>query len=113
MTDAAIADTINRHVARKIAAHLDSVDLGMPIAEIRWQHSAMAESLAGENKTSDGDRAWLVGFIAARVPDVAFDGTPADSDWENLFSHLRAEIVARRDPKSPLVRAAQTPCGMV
>lgn len=108
--DAGIADTLNRKVAQSICAMLDKTDLGMPIPEIRWHTSAMADVMIGApGDTSDGDRAWLVGMLAARTPDVDFDGHPADCDWENLFSHFRAEIQARRDPQSHPVREAQIP----
>lgn len=107
--DAGIADTLNRHVVQLIAQQLDTVDADMGIVFAPWQHCAMADTLMGENKATDGDRAWLVGMLAARTPGVDFDGHPADCDWENLFSHFRAEILARRDPESPSVCAAESP----
>jgi hypothetical protein len=111
--DAGIADTLNRHVVQLITKQLDTVDMGMPISEIRWPTSAMADTLMGAGPDTSGDRAWLVGFLAARTPGVDFDGHPADCDWGNLFSHFRAEILSRRDPKLPSVRAAESPCEMV
>lgn len=117
MTDAAIADTINRTTARNLATYLDEVDnelrgeMILPGDLSPWHLSPIAATLMGENPdTTDADRAWLVGQIIYRA--MPFDG-PADQDWENLFNHLRAEIEARRDPKSPSVRATRTPCGMV
>jgi hypothetical protein len=112
MTVAAIADTINRHVVKLIAEHLDLTGKEMPAylsPGIRWHNSAMAEVLMGTSTDLDGDRAWLVGFLAARTPGVDFDGHPADCDWDNLFGHFRAEIQARRDPETPPVRAAEIP----
>ena len=111
--DAGIADTLNRHVVLLITKHLDAIDRGMPVPEIRWPTSAMADTLMSDGPDSNGDRSWLVGFLAARTPGIDFDGLPADCDWDNLFSHFRAEILSRRDPKLPSVRAAQSPCEMV
>jgi len=109
--DAGIADTLNRHVVQLITRRLDQIDSGMDIEpDRRWQFCHMAGSFMGENDSvSDGDRAWLFGMLAARTPGVDFDGHPADCDWENLFSHFRAEILARRDPKTPSVRVAESP----
>jgi hypothetical protein len=106
--DAGIADTINRHAVQLMAMHLDRID-SLTKARRPWQEGSMAADLMGEEATAtDAGRAWLVGFLAARTPDLDFD-FPADCDWENLFSHFRAEILARRDPKTPPVHAAQTP----
>lgn len=121
--DAGTADTINRHVAELITTHLDYMDrevralpelAELPFANKGWQHSGIALTLMGENDANDGERAWLIGLLAARTPDVAFDGHPADCDWDNLFSHFRAEILARRDPKTPHAVAAQSAvaCGV-
>lgn len=108
MTDAAIADTLNRHAAQLIARQLDSVDRSLALIGITpWAFSPIAETLMGENATTSGDRAWLVGLLAARTPGLDFDG-PADADWENLISHLRAEILARRGPRTPSVREADS-----
>ncbi len=96
--DAGIADTINRHAVQLITQRLDQIDATIDGLVIRWHHSAMADTLAGDKIDQRGDRAWLVGHLAARTPD--FDGHPADCDWENLFSHFRAEILARRNPDS-------------
>lgn len=118
--DTAIADTINRMDAGRIARHLDLIDWftgnlpGIsPHATARWCDSAIADTLMSDNDTSNSDRAWLVGVLASRTPDVLFDGAPADCDWDNLFSHLRAEILARRNPQTLLVCAAESPRGMV
>lgn len=116
--DAAIADTINRMDAERIARHLDLVDWltslkpGIQVAA-PWTASPIADTLMSDNDTSNSDRAWLVGVLASRTPNVLFDGAPADCDWENLFSHLRAEILARRNPQTLLVCAAESPRGMV
>jgi hypothetical protein len=105
--DAGIADAINRRDAVLIAAHFDALDLphygGDPAQ--RWSDSPMAATLMGNSS----DRAWLVGYMAEKIPGLHFDGAPADADWESLFSHLRAEILARRDPQAPFVRTAETP----
>lgn len=112
--DAGIADTINRHVAQLIAQQLDTVDAELGIVFVPWQHSALADTLMGDNDSTGGDRVWLIGSFAARTPGVDFDGIPADCDWENLFSHFRAEILTRRDPKPPHARTAEFhPCVVV
>lgn len=99
--DAGIADTINRLFAQKLAGGLDEF---YP----RWHQSPVAATLMGDSS----DRAWLVGFLVHPIPDLEIDSTPADADWDNLFSHLRAEILARRDLETPPVQA-QPLCGMV
>lgn len=116
MTDATIADMINRHVAQLVAQQLDFVDNqirqlpGMADLDpqvTNWEWSALADTLMGDNaSTNDGDRAWLLGMLTTRTPGVDVERVPGDADWENLFSHLRAEILARRDPQTPPVRAA-------
>jgi hypothetical protein len=112
--DAGTADTINRRDVQLIAAQLDKNDLAMPVPEIRWPHSAMADTLVSDAADSNGDRAWLVGHLAARTPGTYFDGAPADADWENLFGHFRAEIQTRRDPETPHIGKAETrPGGVV
>jgi len=116
--DAAIADTINREDARKIAARFDQIDEhllpGMLLPE-PWYNASMAQSLMGENDATNADRAWLVGQITTNIPGLRFDGEPADGDWENLFTNIRAEIEARRarDPKTPPAQAAATQLGCV
>lgn len=110
--DAAIADTINRRDAQVIAAHLDTLDLDWSNAG-PWHDAPFADMLLGTQLSGNAERAWIFGFLAAGTRnvarEVAFDGAPADCDWENLFSHIRAEILARRDPKSHPVRAAEIP----
>lgn len=97
--DAGIADTINRIFAEKLTAGLDEL---YP----RWHEpqSPVAATLMRDSS----DRAWLVGFLVQPIPDLSIDGAPADADWENLFSHIRAEILARRDPKTPPVHASES-----
>jgi hypothetical protein len=108
--DAGIADTINRHVAQLITAHLDQEDQALvDVGFDPWTHSPIAQTLMGENDTTDGDRAWLIGMFAARTPGVDLDSIPADADWENLFANFRAEILTRRDPQTHPVRAAEIP----
>lgn len=102
--DTAIADTINRLDAQKIASHLDLLDwfkgAGRP-----WHLGIEAQAFLSLT-VSSSEKAWLIGLLASGVPNLRFDGTPADCDWENLFSHFRAEILARRDPQAPRDRAA-------
>ena len=108
--DSGIADTINRLVVQKIAEHLDRVDVDLCASEIGpWYRVSVADTLMGTNDATNADRAWLVGVLAHGTPDVDFDGHPADCDWDNLFTHFRAEILARRDPETPSVRAARIP----
>jgi hypothetical protein len=108
--DAGIADTINRHVAQIITQRLDSNDKALGYDLVApWHHSPIADTLMGDGPADAADRAWFVGYLAAGTPGVDFDGEPADCDWENLFSHFRAEILARRDPQTPTVHAAETP----
>lgn len=108
MTDPAIADTINRHVAQRIAAYCDVADTIRNSPE-PWTTKPMAIDLMGENTdATNGHRAWLIGHLAARTPGLDFDG-PADADWENLFHHLRAEILARRETQTPSVCVAEIP----
>lgn len=119
--DAGIADAINRQTAARISARLDGVDIELrgnmllPGQLKPWHIGPMADTLMGENDAKDADRAWLVGTLASNTPDVHFDGGPADEDWENLFSHFRAEILARRNPRDPSAPSVrdQSLCGIV
>lgn len=117
--DAGIVDTINRHVVQAITTQLDVVDselraeMLLPDSLKPWHEAPLADSLMSDLPDSNGDRAWLVGFLAARTPNVAFDGDPAGCDWDNLFSHFRTEILARRDPKNPHAGMAETLPGVV
>jgi len=113
--DAAVVDTINRRDAYRIANHLDLLDwfngiLGDKTPEVGppWFRRKASDALMSDDETQRTDRVWLVSVLAARTPDVAFDGAPADCDWDNLFSHLRSEILARRDPESPHAGTAET-----
>jgi hypothetical protein len=91
--DAGIADTINRQTVRTTAAQLDILDqtFGTPA----WHAAPLADALMGDSS----DRAWLATTIIKGAADATFDG-PADEDWDNLFSHFRTEITARRDKVS-------------
>jgi hypothetical protein len=115
--NAGIASTINRHVAELITRQLDINDQGLAgLGTLTgpWHLSPIADTLMGDNDSSDGDRAFLIGLFAARTPGVNWDGHPADCDWEDLFSHFRAEVLARRNPKTPPADEAETPlCGVV
>lgn len=113
--DAGIADTINHQDAQKIAAHLDGVDTRLPLVRKPWFQHRTADVFFSPHASDNSYRAWLIGSHAARTPGLNFDGYPADCDWENLFSHFRAEILARRsDPETPPARTAESrPCGVV
>lgn len=103
--DAGIADTLNRHTVRLLASQLDAWDADLGYSAIApWHRAPIADTLMGDNDATDADRAWFVGDLAARTPGVEFDGPPGDCDWDNLFSHFRAEILARRGPETPPVR---------
>jgi len=107
--DAGIADTLNRHVVQLITRQLDAVDAELGYSLIApWHRSPIADTLMGDGPADNADRAWFVGHLAARTPGIDFDGQPADCDWDNLFSHFRAEITARRDPQTPSVREADS-----
>lgn len=113
--DAGIADTVNRHVVQLIVRRLDSTDEALGYdRDCPWYRAPLGSILLSDRPDSNGDRAWLVGQLATRTPGVDFDGEPADCDWDNLFSHFRAEILARRDPKTPHSASAETrPAGVV
>lgn len=102
--DFGVADTINRIFAKKLTDGLDEL---YP----RWHEpqSPVAATLMGDSS----DRAWLVGFLVQPIPDLEIDSTPADEDWDNLFSHLRAEILARREPENPTREVGRDPAGAV
>ncbi len=113
--DAGIADTINRQTARVFARYLDSIDheLGFHSSN-PWHRSPIADTLMDDNDATNADRAWLVGAIATkarpgRIFSLPSDNYPADGDWENLFSNIRAEILTRRDPQTSPARAAEIP----
>lgn len=108
--DAGIADTINRRDVELVARKLDGLDSFFS-NETPWYQGVFADTVVAGSIAPD--RAWLFTILATGTPGVAFDGTPADADWENLFSHFRAEILARRDPQAHPVRAAESPCEMV
>ncbi len=106
--DAGIAATINDRTARAIANHLDLLDWFCGIvgdetteAGTPWQRTKMADRFMDEKAVSNGERAWLLGALAVKTPGVDFDGIPADCDWEGIFATFRAEIAARRGPKTP------------
>ncbi len=73
-----------------------------------------------DDEATDADRAWLVGMLAPRAgiyrdtstspagAGITWDSYPACGDWENLFGHIRAEILARRDPQPPSVHANES-----
>lgn len=108
--DAGVADTLNRHVVQLITARMDAVDIELGYMTIApWYRSAVSDTLMGEGPATQADRAWYVGQIAARTPGLDFDGEPADCDWDNLFSHFRAEIMARREPDAEGYAAKRDP----
>lgn len=102
--DAGTADVINRRDVTLMVARLDALDLPKYKATHGpWHLSPMADTLMSDDDKTRPDRAWIVGRLAANLPGIAFDGCPADCDWDNLFQHFRDAITARRnaDPKSP------------
>lgn len=111
---AGVADALNRRFAQIVCGYLDAHDTEQFFdgSGLHWYDRSLADTLASQDRATHPNRAWLVGFLAARTPGVDFDGQPQDCDWDNLFSHFRAEILARRDPKAPSVRD-KAPCGMV
>lgn len=114
--DHGIVDAINRRDAQLITAWLDLNDLGPEYTAEPWYRSPVAATLMDERPGSTADRAWLIGTFAARVTGIAFDGAPADCDWDNLFAHFRDEIIARRNnvTRDPIPSVRQSsPCGMV
>lgn len=113
--DAGIIDTINRRDVVTITARLDALDLPQySDAVIPWYFAPMSDTLLSEDPATGGDRAWLVGALAARTPGIRFDDAPADCDWENFLGHLRAEILRRRNPKTPHAESVPIrPCGVV
>lgn len=109
--DAAVADTINRRDVELVAQKLDGLDSFFG-NETPWYQIRFADDVVAGKDTPD--RAWHFTILASNTPGIAFDSAPADCDWDNLFSHLRAEILARRDPQTPPTGTAETrPCGMV
>ena len=109
--DAGIADALNRLTAILFARRFDEVAYEMQFAD-PWYHGPMAASLMGENGATDADRAWLVGAVLSNrtsKPGIDYSSYPADSDWDSLFSNIRAEIEARRarDPQTPPAKAAE------
>lgn len=101
--DAGIADAINRRDAQIGAAHMDALDVqysnGQPWYRTNWSDLVMSDE-------RNSDRAWFVGAILKTAPGTRFDDFPADCDWDNLFSHFRAEIQARRDRSTHTASAA-------
>lgn len=107
--DAGIADTINRQDAEKVARHLDLVDwLDARPAPARWHLGHEAQVFLSTTTTSS-EQAWVFGWLASGINGIAFDGEPADCDWENLLSHFRTEILVRRDPQTSPACAAEIP----
>lgn len=105
------ADTLNRISAQALAAHFDELDV--MFGNEPWYDNDWARLLALGGPASS-DVVWLLAAIGARNPEIPFDGAPADSDWDNLFSHFRAEIQARRDTdSSPACAAEISARGMV
>lgn len=105
--DTGIADTLNRRTVEATAAQMDILDITFGNA-VPWYRAPLADTLMGDSS----DRAWLAVALVTGACDATFTA-PADADWDNLFSHFRAEITARRrGPEIPLVRA-QPLCGMV
>lgn len=104
--DAGITDTINRRDAALVAQKLDSLDREFGNAT-PWYRIALADDVVTGNITPD--RVWHFTILASGTVGIAFDGAPADADWDNLFTHFRAEIAARRDPETHLAHEAEVP----
>lgn len=108
--DAEIADTINRRDVALITARLDALDLpqyGGEPGQPAWYDGLIGRVMLSDDPRLRPDKAWLIGRIARGIPGIAFDGCPADCDWDNLFQHFRNAISARRDPKTPPGGAAE------
>jgi hypothetical protein len=101
-----LVSSINRRDASLLADRIVYMD------EL-WYDGELTAKLTDDTPATRSDRAWLIGQIAAGTPGLHFDGCPADADWDGFFQHIRAEILARRAPRTPSVRVAETPCGMV
>jgi len=113
--DAALASSINRRDARLIAEHLDALDTRLSSDRKPWYLGPMGRAFIEDENCASANsyRAWLIGKHAWRIPDLYFDGAPADADWDDLFAHLRAEILARRAPQTPHAKVAETRLGVV
>lgn len=113
--DSSLANDINRRDARIIAEYLDTLDPeGRTYFGEDWFETAAADIMLRNDDGTNPDRAFWLGLWAQKAPGLYFDGAPADCDWENLYSHLRAEILARRAPETPHARTPETqPCGVV
>lgn len=115
--NASIADLLNRRFAAVFAEHLDTIDVevraSLPNNKlISWHQPPMlSEALLKEDENAK----WLIVAITEGSPDLDVDRVPADADWENLFTHLRAEIESRRarDTDSSSRRANESVAGMV
>lgn len=107
--DAGIADTLNRRTVQATAEKMDAIDV-LYGNEVPWYRAPFADTMMGDSS----DRAWLAVALISGTADPRFDG-PADADWDNLYSHFRAEIGARRarDPQTPHDQAAETRRGVV
>lgn len=100
--DAGIIDTLNRQDARRIAEHLDALDVqfanGTP-----WYRTLIADAINGPDPLKANT---IVSMLAVATSDakpgtIRFDDSPAGDDWENLISNFRAEIQARRATHNP------------
>jgi len=111
------ADAINRRDVTFMVAKLDALHhraLKITPAAKPWWNDNMADVIMREDDAIRPDQAWIIGHLAAGIPGIAFDGCPADCDWDNFFQHFRAAILARRDPKTPHAKVAENaPCGVV
>ena len=97
--DAGTADAINRRDVQLITARLDNSDRMFKANP--WYEGPIGDAILADDPKDQGDRDFLIAVLAERTLGVHFDGQPADCDWDNLYSHFRAEILARRDPDSP------------
>lgn len=100
--DAGTADTLNRQTVQATVKQMDILDLTFN-NEVGWHRAPLADTLMGDSS----DRAWLAVALITGAYDATFTG-PADEDWDNLFSHFRAEIEARRNVHGTACPAAYT-----
>lgn len=114
--DAGTADTINRLDVALLVAHLDALDTRLTrLTGDRkpWHLGPFGEAFLSDHPSDSSYKAWLIGRHAWRIPDLHFDGAPADCDWDNFFGHVRTAILTRRADRNPPATEAENRCGSV